>query len=101
MDAPMTDDDNKLNASVKVVIRNRLGMHARPAMTFVDLAGTFESKIQVQKAEKIVDGKSIMQMMVLAATQNTELEIHAQGSDAVLAIEKLKALVDRHFDEDD
>ena len=97
----MPDDSNSQTASAKVVVLNRLGMHARPAMTFVDLAGTFQSNIRVQKGEKIVDGKSIMQMMVLAATQDTELEIHAEGSDAILAIKQLEALVNRHFDESD
>ena len=88
------------NAKARVVILNRLGMHARPAMTFVDLAGTFASNIRVQKGEQIVDGKSIMQMMVLAATQGTELDILAEGLDAETAVEKLKALVGRKFDEE-
>ena len=96
----MSPDDNKPRASVKVTILNRLGMHARPAMTFVDLASTFDSDIRVQKEEKVVDGKSIMQMMVLAATQNTVLEIRAEGADAQEACNQLGALVNRRFDEE-
>ena len=88
----------------KVVIRNRLGLHARPAMSFVDLAGTFQATITVRRlgedAPEEVDGKSIMQMMMLAATQGSELEIKACGPDAAEAATRLKALVDAGFDED-
>lgn len=88
------------SSSATVKILNRLGLHARPAMAFVDIANGFRSDIRVQKGQQIVDGKSIMQMMMLAATEGTELEIHAQGDDAADAITALKALIDRKFDED-
>ena len=91
---------NRQKASVRVTIANRLGLHARPAMTFVDAANAFKSDIKVQKGEQEVDGKSIMQMMMLAASQGTELEIHADGEDADKAIADLEALVKRKFDED-
>lgn len=84
----------------RVVIKNRLGLHARPAMSFVDVANSFSSDIQVSKGSQVVDGKSIMQMMMLAATQGTELQIHASGGDAAKALEALTALVDRKFDEE-
>lgn len=90
-------------ASTKVKITNRLGLHARPAMTFVDLAGSFKSSVTVRRADgtgEDVDGKSIMQMMMLAATQGTELEILAEGSDAAKAVEKLVKLVKSKFGED-
>lgn len=83
-----------------VTIVNRLGMHARPAMAFVDTAGQFKSKICVKRGEQEVDGKSIMQVMLLAATKGTELCITAEGEDAAAAVEALKALVDRGFDEE-
>ncbi len=85
---------------VRVTIQNRLGLHARPAMSFVDTATAYASQIQVKKAEQVVDGKSIMQMMMLAATQGTELEIIAQGPDATDATNALRELVDRKFDEE-
>jgi len=69
-------------------------------MAFVDTANGFRSEIRVQKGTQVVDGKSIMQMMMLAATEGTELDIHANGDDAAAAITALKALVDRKFDED-
>ena len=88
------------SAQARVSIRNRLGLHARPAMAFVDAANAFDSDIKVHKGSQVVDGKSIMQIMMLAATQGTELDIHADGSDADTAIEALCDLVNRGFDED-
>jgi phosphocarrier protein HPr len=88
---------------VKVTIVNRLGLHARPAMSFVDLAGTFKSTITVSRAEpgaSPVDGKSIMQMMMLAATKGTQLEITADGPDAEQACAALKRLVETGFEEE-
>ncbi len=87
-------------ASVKVVIANKLGLHARPAMCFVDAATPFKSTVTVKRAEQQVDGKSIMQMMMLAATKGTELEIIAEGEDAPQAVAALKKLVESRFDED-
>jgi len=84
----------------QVTIVNRLGLHARPAMTFVDLASTFSSEITVRKDDTEVDGKSIMQMMMLAASKGSELEIVADGCDAGKACEALKKLVDSGFDEE-
>jgi len=83
-----------------VTIVNRLGMHARPAMAFVELAGTFKANVTVRKAGEAVDGKSIMQMMMLAATKGTKLEIETIGPDAESAIDALAQLVKRKFDED-
>jgi phosphocarrier protein len=86
--------------SIKVTIRNRLGLHARPAMDFVDIANAHQSSVLVRRDKQEVDGKSIMQMMMLAATKGTELEIVADGSDADAVCKALQELVDRGFDED-
>jgi phosphocarrier protein HPr len=86
--------------TVNVTIVNRLGLHARPAMCFVDLASTFQSSVSVRRADQEVDGKSIMHMMMLAATKGTTLEIAAEGPDANHACEALKQLVDGGFDEE-
>jgi phosphocarrier protein len=84
---------------VTVTIQNPLGLHARPAMAFVDLANQFKSEIKVAKGDQVVDGKSIMQMMMLAATQGTKLDIQADGTDSDEAISQIQDLIDRHFDE--
>lgn len=86
--------------NVTVEILNRLGLHARPAMAFVDLAAGYEADVRVRKGTQEVDGKSIMQMMMLAATQGTKLEIHCEGSDADSAAKALQELVERRFDEE-
>ena len=94
----MASSGEKCAASV--TIENRLGLHARPAMTFVDTASGFSADIAVRKGDQCVDGKSIMEMMMLAATQGTELVIEAQGDDADEAIAALQKLVERKFDEE-
>lgn len=83
-----------------VTIVNKLGLHARPAMTFVDMASSFKSDVSVRRGDQEVDGKSIMHMMMLAATKGTELEVCATGPDAQAACDALKKLVEAGFDED-
>lgn len=90
------------DASAKVIIANKLGLHARPAMIFVELACDFQADISVRRTNQQdpVDGKSIMQMMMLAATQGTEIEITAVGPDARKAVQQLVALVKSKFEEE-
>ncbi|MBL8758388.1 MAG: HPr family phosphocarrier protein [Phycisphaerales bacterium] len=87
-------------ASASVTIVNRLGLHARPAMCFVDAAMAHACAITVKRGDQAVDGKSIMMMMLLAATQGTELEIIAEGPGAQAAIDDLVKLVASGFGED-
>jgi len=87
-------------ASANVTINNRLGLHARPAMSLVDTASRFSSDIKIAKDEQVVDAKSIMQLMMLAATRGTCLTVTADGPDADDAIKAITALVDSKFDED-
>ena len=85
---------------IELEIKNTDGLHMRPAMKFVDIANRFESEINVSNGETNVDGKSIMQISMLAATCGTKLKVTAKGSDARQAISALKELVeDKHFDE--
>ena len=85
---------------IEVEIKNADGLHMRPAMLFVDISNKFQSEITVSNGETKVDGKSIMQMSMLAAICGTKLEITAQGSDARQAAEALRELVeDKMFDE--
>ena len=88
--------------SAHVKISNRLGMHARPAMILAETAQGFESDITVRRTDQddSVDAKSIMQLMMLAATEGTELEIKADGHDAEQAVQRLIELIKSGFDED-
>jgi len=89
-----------------VIVINKLGLHARPAMQFVDLANQFASNISVHKAangeEEAVDadGKSVMQMIILAATEGTTLKIVADGDDAEKAVNELIGLFQSKFGEE-
>jgi len=86
------------------MIVNKLGLHARPAMQFVDVANQFMSDVKVYKGgdePEEADGKSVMQMIILAATEGTPLKIEASGEDAELAVTKLAELVDGKFGEED
>ncbi len=90
----------KIVFEAKVEIKNAEGLHMRPAMRFVDAANRFDSDITVSNNETEVDGKSIMQMSMLAATCGTKLKIKAEGGDAREAIETLRLLVEETmFDE--
>ena len=88
-----------MGLSKTVTIVNRKGLHARPAAAFVKLANQFNSKIRIQEGEKNVDGKSIMGMMMLAASQGTQIIINADGTDESHAIEELSNLVAQGFNE--
>ncbi len=89
-------------ASRKVTIKNKLGLHARPAMIFVETASKYQAEVSVCRTDQSepVDGRSIMQMMMLAATEGTELEISATGEDAENAVGALVDLVKSNFQED-
>ncbi len=86
--------------TVHATVINRLGLHARPAMSFVDMAATFSCEVRVKKDDTEVNGKSIMEVMMLAASQGSVLEITCEGADSSKAAAALKALVDSGFDEE-
>lgn len=82
---------------IEVEIQNAEGLHMRPAMQFVDLAGRFASSVTVSLNEVSADAKSIMQMTLLAASCGSRLKIRAQGADAAAAAAALKELVEQKF----
>lgn len=85
-----------------VTIVNRLGLHARPAMVFVDTAAQFQADIAVHRCdrpEEVVDGKSIMQMMMLGAVQGIQLQVTARGPDSDQAIKAIESVVAEGFGE--
>jgi len=84
----------KVVCETEIEIKNAEGLHMRPAMQFVDIANQFDSDITVSNNETEVDGKSIMEMSMLAATCGTKLKIKAEGSDAAKVIRALRELVE-------
>jgi len=87
-------------SEIEIEIKNSDGLHMRPAMQFVDVANQFECEISVSSSDNTVDGKSIMQMSMLAATRGTKLKVKAEGTDAQQAIDALRELVEeKKFDE--
>ena len=91
-------------ASRDVAICNKLGLHARPAMQFVDIANQFQSNVTVHKGGDEpcdADGKSVMQMIILAAVEGTPMRIVAEGDDAEAAVKKLAELIEDKFGEED
>ena len=77
----------------KVKIKNKQGLHARPAAIFVQIANKFDSDIVVSKEDQKVNGKSIMGIMMLAAEQGSVIYITASGDDAHEAAEELEKLL--------
>lgn len=70
-------------------VKHRMGLHARPAADFVRLANTFTSEIRVKKGRRVVNGKSIMGILTLAAASGSRVTVEAEGADAVEAAEAL------------
>jgi phosphocarrier protein len=83
----------------EVVIRNRLGLHARAAAQFVKMAERFQAEILVEVGRHRVNGKSIMGLLMLAASQGTTLTLRAQGEDGAAALQALAELVEARFGE--
>lgn len=86
-----------LRRTVSVI--HRQGLHARPAALFVQLAKRFTSTVTVRKGRKIVDGKSIMGLLTLAAKPGSRVSVTVDGSDAADALEQLTALLTKPLPE--
>lgn len=86
-------------AETEVTICNKLGMHARAATRFVTAASEFRADIQVSREDREVNGKSIMGLMMLAASPGSVIRIRARGTDAEAAVTRLQQLVENRFDE--
>jgi phosphocarrier protein len=87
--------------SEQIRIINRLGLHARAAACFVKLAASFDSDIFLIYGEQSVNGKSIMGIMMLAASQGTDILIEVAGTDEIEATEALVNLINNRFGEDE
>jgi phosphocarrier protein len=82
-----------------VTISNKLGLHARAAAKLVSTAGRFAADVFVEKEDQRINGKSIMGVMMLAASQGTVLTLVVDGEDAAAAMDALTSLVDDKFGE--
>ena len=76
-----------------LIVRNKLGLHARPAALFVQIANKYDAQISVKKGGQLVNGKSIMGIMTLAASRGSKICIIAKGDGAQEAIRELERLV--------
>ena len=83
----------------EIIIASEYGLHARPAMEFVQLAKKFGSKVRVEKAELAADGKSILEIMTLGAEQGSKVRLIVDGKDELKAAEALENLLISNPDE--
>jgi phosphocarrier protein len=84
----------------KVVVLNKMGLHARPSSKLVQKAATFKSDVHIRRENQVINGKSIMGVMMLAAAQGTELTLSASGVDEEQTLAALVALFEKKFEEE-
>ncbi len=86
--------------SKQLEIKNRLGLHARAAAQLVQTASQFDAEITVSRDDQVVNGKSIIGLMMLAAAQGMSIEVSASGPQAAEAMQAIERLVDAKFNEE-
>jgi phosphotransferase system HPr (HPr) family protein len=96
----LTSAKHKMNHK-KITIINKLGLHARAAAKFVQVASGFQAEINVRSGHKEVSGKSIMGIMMLAAGKGSSIEIKTIGTDEDDAMAALESLINNKFGEDE
>lgn len=84
----------------RIRIRNKAGLHARAASRLVDITSRFKSDVRIGD-DKMVDAKSILSLMMLAAGKGSELELRIEGEDEQDALTAIEELVNNRFDEDE
>jgi phosphocarrier protein HPr len=87
-------------AESRLQIVNELGMHARAATKFVQTANKFQSSVSVEKDGQVVNGKSIMGVLMLVAAKGTFIQVRCEGSDAEAALAAITTLVQDKFGEE-
>ena len=80
------------------VVKNELGLHARPAGRFVSMAGRYRAEVSVARGDEWVSGRSVLSLLSLAAGPGTKLRVRAVGEDAEAAVEALGALIESPAD---
>lgn len=87
-------------AKKDIVVKNKTGLHARPAALFVQIANKYESDITIIKEDQEVNGKSIMGILMLAAERGAEIAIIADGDDAQAAVDELAHILTHDIEQD-
>lgn len=82
-----------------IMIKNKLGLHARAAVKFVNTANRFGSDVRIEKDGNEIDGKSILGILTLAATQGSEISLKIEGADEGAAFKALAELIHNRFGE--
>ena len=82
---------------IEIIIKNRLGLHARPASRFAQLASEFNADIYLVKNDEAVDAKSILEILTIACPEGSVLTLRADGDDAMEAVKALEELVVGRF----
>ncbi len=84
----------------KIIIKNKLGIHARPAAMLVETARRYKSEIRLVKDEIEIDAKDILSVMMLGADKGSSIEVKVQGNDETEALESIYSLIEKGFDEE-
>lgn len=82
-------------------IKNKLGLHARAAALLVQTVNRFSAEVKISKDGQVVDGRSIMGVLTLAATRGSKIHVEAKGEDAEEAMRAIEKLVEKKFHEDE
>lgn len=77
----------------KLIVKNKQGLHARPAALFVQIANKYDSRVTVRRDEEEVNGKSIMGILMLGAEKGSQIVIEVEGDDAEMAIHELERII--------
>lgn len=90
-----------MSISREIEIINKLGLHARAAAQLVQVASSFSAHIEIEKDRRRVNGKSIMGVMMLAASKGSCITLHIEGEDEQQACDQLETLINNRFNEDE
>ena len=83
----------------RIEIKNKLGLHARAAALLVQTVNRFSAQVTIANDGQVADGRSIMGVLTLAATQGSKIQVEATGDDAEQAVKAIEKLIDRRFNE--
>ncbi|MFQ5902881.1 MAG: HPr family phosphocarrier protein [Candidatus Binatia bacterium] len=90
-----------VKVSKKLEIKNKLGLHARAAALLVQMVNRFSAEVRISKDGQVVDGRSIMGVLTLAATKGSKIHVEAKGKDAEEAVRAIERLIEKKFHEDE